>query len=119
MTNCQTVRACAIQLVEDPADAPLITLWETDPRFQAALRHCETLESTRSQVDERPRCIVLVWQDFPTIAAVEAANAAWHNEQWLWEVGLQFDNPHEAPPIATLHQRLQYQRDVYSADVCA
>ena len=79
MTNCQTVRACAIQLVEDPADAPLITLWETDPRFQAALRHCEALESTRSQVDERPRCIVLVWQDFPTIAAVEAANAAWHN----------------------------------------
>src|SRR2546430_17593770 len=78
MTNCQTVRACAIQLVEDPADAPLITLWETDPRFQTALRHCEALESTRSQVDERPRCIVLVWQDFPTIAAVEAANAAWH-----------------------------------------
>jgi len=42
-----------------------------------------------------------------------------YNEQWLWEVGLQFDNPREAPPIATLHQRLQYQRDVYSADVCA
>jgi len=50
---------------------------------------------------------------------VEAANVALPNEHWLWEVGLQFDNPREAPPIATLHQRLQYQRDVYSADVCA
>jgi hypothetical protein len=119
MTEGQPVRACAIQLIEDPEEAPLITLWETDARFQGALRDCEALEHTRSRVDGRPRCLVLVWQDFPTLAEVEAANVALHNEQWLWEVGLQFDNPREAPPIATLHQRLQYQRDVYSADVCA
>jgi len=60
-----------------------------------------------------------VWQDFPTMAEVEAANVALPNEQWLWEVELQFHNPREEPPIATLHLRLQYHRDVYSADVCA
>ena len=119
MSDCETVCACAIQLIEDPEDAPLITLWETDARFQGALRYCEALEHARSRVDGRPLCMVLVWQDFPTMAAVEAANVALHNEQWLWEVGLQFDDPREAPPIATLHQRLQAQRDVYSADVCA
>ncbi len=49
MTEGQPVRACAIQLIEDPEEAPLITLWETDARFQGALRDCEALEHTRSR----------------------------------------------------------------------
>jgi hypothetical protein len=113
MTDERPVRACAIQ--NHASEKPqLWTLWETDPQFQTALLQCVESYQTLDRYNfDLPYFNTLVWQDFPNIAAVEATNTALHNECWLDEVEFDLGHPNENPPIATMHRRLQEQRDTH------
>ena len=135
MTNCQAVRACAIQQVavpedqfiggypEDVAEDQLLdTLWETDPPAQVNLQrwvHASgAIDRALDTQGTGVRLYALVWQDFPTLAAVEAANAALHDTQWLEEADSSMQNPRplDEPSIPTWQQRLRVQRECYGLE---
>jgi hypothetical protein len=135
MTHGQTVRACAIQQVPVPEDQCigeyaedvsedqlLDTLWETDPPAQVNLQrwvHASgAIDRALDSQGTGIRLYALVWQDFPTLAAVEAANAALHDKQWLEEAALSMHNPRplDAPSLPTWQQRLHVQRECYGPE---
>src|SRR5215475_8642444 len=128
MTDERPVRACAVQ--EHVFEKPhLWTLWETDPQFQAPLLQwveaSQALDRLCLQKSDAPYEYInnfdlpywhtLVWQDFPNMAAVEVANTALHGKHWLREVEWDLEHPNQDPPIATMHQRLQEQRETWGS----
>jgi hypothetical protein len=124
MTDQRPVRACAItQQYEEP---PLMTLWETVPRFQGQLLQWVEGSNARDRelrrlhnvVDEDEDDLIhtLIWQDFPTIAAVEAANVALHEAHCFDEVRWWVEGWSKEPAIPTVHARLQRQREQYAEE---
>ena len=63
--------------------------------------------------DESDLLHSLIWRDFPSIAAVDAANVALHEEKYFEELERQFADPRAAPPISTVQQRVQHDREWY------
>jgi hypothetical protein len=114
MSDHRPVRACAIQSYAGE-DVPryLTTLWETDPHFQEIMiQAVEGSNASRRALepDADELLSTVLWEDFPSIAAVDAANTALHQEKYLDELQRQVNGPNSPDPSNTVSQRLQNDR---------
>jgi hypothetical protein len=94
MTDHESMRSCALLELGLKPEGRLLSLWETEPEVQAAMREWVSIDQAIDQAIVLEGHIYdLVWRDFPTRTAVEAANAALHHERWLEDIEDDFREP--------------------------
>jgi hypothetical protein len=115
MHDQSPIRTCAT--FQDAGEEPQQwSLWEPDPHYQVdliafvAMTNAEDRALPSWDPHEDTPMDSLVWRDFPSRAAVEAANAALHETRYFDELEEYLERDCRPPSLGTVAQRLRDQR---------